>query len=190
MRATARFCVPTAMPITTEKITKAVSSVSRTTVRNLTMESAPTRLNASATFVPMICVTIAISTESSTSVTAKLVVTCAFGLVIRYSQVTPRPRMAAAPSRATTSSQCTGVLPASDVRRNSGTSGVMERVVAGGGRGCQGVKTEAVLRNRDGREPEVLYRLPQNRRRLAPVLHLHNRLMRDDRKSQPGEERA
>src|SRR6188472_4420980 len=39
MRATARFCVPTAMPITTAKITKAVSSVSRTTVRNLTMET-------------------------------------------------------------------------------------------------------------------------------------------------------
>ena len=56
------------MPTTTAQMTNAVSCVSRTTVRKRTIESAPTRLNASATFVPMICVTIAIRIASSTSV--------------------------------------------------------------------------------------------------------------------------
>ena len=37
-------------------------------VRNLTIDSAPTRLNARATLSPITCVTMAISTDSSTSV--------------------------------------------------------------------------------------------------------------------------
>ena len=43
--------------------------MSRTTVRNRTIESAPTRLNARAMLSPITCVTIAMSTASSTSVT-------------------------------------------------------------------------------------------------------------------------
>ena len=43
--------------------------VSRTTVRNRTIERAPTRLNARATLSPMTCVTMAIKIDSSTRVT-------------------------------------------------------------------------------------------------------------------------
>ena len=56
------------MPTTTAKITKAVSCVSLTTVRNRTTDSAPTRLNARATLSPMTCVAMAITVASSTRV--------------------------------------------------------------------------------------------------------------------------
>ena len=57
-----------AIPTATAKITNAVSFVSRTAVRNRTIDRAPTRLKASATLSPITCVTIAMSTQSSTSV--------------------------------------------------------------------------------------------------------------------------
>ena len=57
------------MPTATEKMTNAVSCVSRTTVLNRTIDSAPTRLNARATLSPITWVTMAIRIESSTSVT-------------------------------------------------------------------------------------------------------------------------
>ena len=68
--ATAGWLAPTAMPTATAKITNAVSTVSRTTVLNLTIDNAPTRLNARATLSPITCVTIAIRIDSSTSVMA------------------------------------------------------------------------------------------------------------------------
>jgi len=40
-------------------------------VRKRTIESAPTRLKARATLLPMTCVTIAINTDSNTSVIGK-----------------------------------------------------------------------------------------------------------------------
>ena len=68
MTATHGALAPTAMPTTTARMTNAVSWVSRTTVRNRTIASAPTRLNARATLSPMTCVTIAMRMESRTSV--------------------------------------------------------------------------------------------------------------------------
>ncbi len=59
---------PTAMPTATAKMTNAVSRVSSTTVRNRTMASAPTRLNARAMLLPMANVTMAMITVRSTSV--------------------------------------------------------------------------------------------------------------------------
>ena len=60
LSATDRWLAPAAIPTATAKITNAVSTVSRTTVLNRTIDSAPTRLNALATLSPMTCVTIAI----------------------------------------------------------------------------------------------------------------------------------
>jgi hypothetical protein len=62
---------PTAIPTVTAKITKAVSRVSWTMVRNRTIESAPTRLNARATLSPITWVTAAMSIVSSTRVARK-----------------------------------------------------------------------------------------------------------------------
>ena len=62
MPATHQLPAPTAMPTTTAKITYAVSCVSRTTVRNRTIDSAPTSANARAALPPTTCVTIAMST--------------------------------------------------------------------------------------------------------------------------------
>ena len=70
LSATDKWLAPAAIPTATAKITNAVSTVSRTTVLNRTMESAPTRLNALATLSPMTCVTIAMRMASRTSVTA------------------------------------------------------------------------------------------------------------------------
>ena len=69
--ATDGWLAPTAIPTATAKMTNAVSTVSRTTVLNRTIDSAPTRLKARATLSPITCVTIAMSIESSTSVMAR-----------------------------------------------------------------------------------------------------------------------
>ena len=60
------------MPMTTAKMTNAVSWVSRTTVRKRTMDSAPTSANARATLSPMTCVDKAMRVDSSTSVTGNV----------------------------------------------------------------------------------------------------------------------
>ena len=66
--ATTRWLAPAAMPTTTAKITKAVSCVSLTTVRNRTTDRAPTRLKARATLSPITWVAIAITPDSNTRV--------------------------------------------------------------------------------------------------------------------------
>ena len=71
------------MPTPTAKITNAVSCVSRTTVRNLTMDSAPTRLNARATLSPITCVTMAIRIDRSTRVAENEGATSVFDRVRR-----------------------------------------------------------------------------------------------------------
>ncbi len=61
-------------------MTNAVSRVSSTSVRKRTMARAPTRLNARATLLPITSVTMAMSTDSMTSVVTR-VFSCSRGCV-------------------------------------------------------------------------------------------------------------
>src|SRR5688572_8756256 len=111
---------PTAIPTATAKITNAVSCVSRTTVRKRTIDNAPTRLNARATLSPITCVTIAIRTQSSTSVAVKDGATSLLGRVTRYTSATIAPSPSAAASRNMTTSGGGVWNSSSESRRNSG----------------------------------------------------------------------
>src|SRR5262245_12434081 len=174
------------MPMTTAKMTNAVSRVSSTTVRKRMIASAPTRLNARAVLSPITWVTMAIRIHSSTSVEAKFGAGGMFRSCVRaWTAAMTRPRRRASPSRRASTSARRSWLLASDCLSHTQNCFSHSGINSSPGRTVHPPRphTHTILRRRTWVQSCLKDQVLEQPRQRGEELQLEDRFPREQRHS-------